>query len=599
MLWTKAVGGPYHDVAYALAVNSSGEVIVGGMFGGSVDFDPSTGTDTKQGLDMYNGFLIKLTADGNYIWSKILKQTVISAVAVDAGDAIFYAGAFQSRVTTPVSPRGYMNTVNLNPNGGVDNKISTNVRSGDESGPFKPDLFVSKLSANGATYYGSRTVGETNQGFIPTAMSIKGDALYIAGMKGNSGDERTFLVKYGTDFPASYAWIKTDTARTAPADMALDSAGNVYLAGIANFSNSLSSLGHDNITFPTVSGISKGYIKKYDTGGNVQWTYETTNGDPLTLLSVAVDSQGSVYATGGFQGIAGFAQQDFRASSGGTRDIFLLKLNANGAFAWVETWGSFGHDAGERLLVTDNHLFLAGLFSGGFNFDITGGSDYISSISPQSEFLTKLAFYSATTGQIRGTVVSAAGTTHMRIGNAAVSLDGTAYATATAADGTFSFLDVPPGAYMLRVTADNFETVTQAVAVTAGTSITPDVSLSFLCSLATASIRGQVMSTAGNANLLIGNATVTLLDNSGAPVYTTTTDAVGNFVFNNVTPGAYTVRMAADNFETLNRQVSVTSGSTLNIASSQTQLGVQCITGDGKIGMQEVLYILQKLAGVR
>lgn len=620
VLWTKMIGGLYDDVAYAMAINSTGEILIGGLFGGSVDFDPSAGTDTKQGLPMYNGFLIKLTTDGNYIWSKIVKQAIISAVAFDANDTIFYAGAFQSR-QTGTGTHGFTNSVNLHPNGGQDYKISNNlgplggwtssggITTSSGSG-FRPDLFFSKLSADGITYYWSQTYGEGNRGVIPTAMSIKGTSVYIAGMKGNNGDETAFLMKYATDYTTSYAWLKTDTAKSAPADMVLDGTGNIYLAGITNFSNYLSSFNYGNISFPNVTGSSRGYIKKYDPSGNVQWTYQTENGDPLTILSIAVDSGGYIYATGSFQGVADFdsdpARQDFKASSAGTKDIFLLKLNPGGTYAWVQTFGTFGHDVGERMLISDNNLYLAGLFSGGFNFDFTGGSDYISSISPQSEFLTKLAFYNPTTGQIKGIVSSTAGTTAMRIGNAIVSLDGTTYNTTTAADGTFALLDIPPGNYILKVTAGNFDAANQSVSVSAGSSLALNFSLSFLCSVANAGIRGQVMSTAGNANLLIGNATVTLLDSNENPVFTTKSDASGYFYFGNVAAGTYTVRIAADNFQTMNRPVTVSSGTTLNMATSQTQLGVQCVTGpmgdatgDGIISLDDVIYDLQIISGQR
>jgi len=633
VLWTKIIGGLYNDIAYALAVNSTGEVLIAGLFGGAVDFDPSSSTDTKQGIPMYNGFLLKLTTDGNYIWSKVIKQAIISAVAFDANDTIFYAGAFQSATAkTGTSPHGILNAINLNPVGGQDNKVSKNLfprgyswqTSGGAEinnayGP-KPDLFFSKLSPDGTTYYWTQTYGATNQGFAPTAMAINGTDVYITGLQG--GDSKvngqyfnTFLVKYATDYTTTPTWM-TVINGIAPTDMIVGS-GSVYLCGLTTTGISSSSLRfYGYINFPqTISSLSvssaQGFIKKLDSGGNVQWTYQTKKLDPLAILSLGLDPAGNVYATGSFQGLADFendlARQDYKYSQGGTKDGFLLKLNPNGAYAWVQTFGAYGDDIGERLVISDNSLFVAGLFSGGFNFDFTGGSDYLSSVSRQSEFLTKLTFYNPTTGFIKGIVSSTAGTTAMRIGNATVSLVGTAYSTTTASDGTFTLLDVPPGNYTMMVSAGNFDAATVPVTVTAGASAAPNVALTFLCSVANSGIRGQVMSTAGNANLLIGNATVTLLDSNGNPVFTTKSDANGYFYFGNVAAGTYTVRIAADNFETMNRQVSVTPGTTLDMATSQTQLGVQCATGplggdasgDGRIGLEDVIYDLQIISDQR
>jgi hypothetical protein len=591
VLWTKFIGGTYDDVAYAMAVNSAGEVIVGGIFGGAVDFDPSEGADAKTGTQggsakNNNAFLLKLTAGGGYAWSKILKQAVITSVVCDAAGAIFYAGSFQSlSSTTSPGVTGYTTQVNFHPNGGSDLKTSKNTYSYYQ---YKPDFFLSKISADGGTYYWTQTYGEISQGFIPTALSVNGTAVYLAGVKGYSGDEKAFLAKYSTDYTTSYEWMKTDGTKTAPADMVIDSAGNIYLAGITGFTNTLSS-SYSARAFPAVSGSPRGYVKKYDPSGAVLWSYQTENSDPLVLLSLAVDASGNVYAAGGFQGIADFdgdpTKQDFRTSSAGTKDIFYLRLSPTGTYDWVQILGSFGQDMGERVLMVGNSLYVAGLFSGGINFDFTGGNDYVSSISPQSEFVTKLTLYSPTSGQIKGVVSSVAGATTMRIGNATVSLEGTAYTTTTVADGSFSFLDLPPGNYVLNATAENFQNAGQSVSVVAGQTMTPNIDMGFLCSLTQANISGQVMSTAGNANLLIGNATVTLLDSNGEAVYTTTTDTGGNFVFSNVAPGAYTVRMGADNFETINRQVTVASGTSLNMAASQTQLGVQCITAEGSAGV--------------
>src|SRR5690349_12350992 len=77
---------------------------------------------------------------------------------------------------------------------------------------------------------------------------------------------------------------------------------------------------------------------------------------------------------------------------------------------------------------------------------------------------------SAQTAMVTGRVMDAQS---MAVAGAAVSLvanDRRAMDTRTAADGTFSFADVAPGRYTLRVTASGFTTWSQTVVASATAS---------------------------------------------------------------------------------------------------------------------------------
>ncbi|MEZ4451970.1 MAG: hypothetical protein R3B09_21080 [Nannocystaceae bacterium] len=71
--WGKTWGGPQNMTAYDVARDpADGSVVVTGYFAGTVDLDPGPGTAMATATGTGNatdGYLLKLDADGNYLWS--------------------------------------------------------------------------------------------------------------------------------------------------------------------------------------------------------------------------------------------------------------------------------------------------------------------------------------------------------------------------------------------------------------------------------------------------------------------------------------------------------------------------------------------------
>jgi protocatechuate 3,4-dioxygenase beta subunit len=109
--------------------------------------------------------------------------------------------------------------------------------------------------------------------------------------------------------------------------------------------------------------------------------------------------------------------------------------------------------------------------------------------------------------------------------------------TTSDAGGAFTLSNVPPGTYTLAAAATGFTSpAPQVVNVTANTLATAHVSLT-----ATSSISGGVFDTQTPAQPVVG-ATVTYAGTNGnTAAGTTTTDSNGDFAFNGVSPGTYTV----------------------------------------------------------
>ena len=114
------------------------------------------------------------------------------------------------------------------------------------------------------------------------------------------------------------------------------------------------------------------------------------------MYSLHKDDDGSLLIGGGFDLTVDFdpgAGEQF-VSSEGSRDAYLVKLNENGQFNWVCTWGSVDHDCLYGILTdTDNSVYACGFFQNTIDFD--PGLDIEERISNGSfdAFLLKLNSY--------------------------------------------------------------------------------------------------------------------------------------------------------------------------------------------------------------
>jgi hypothetical protein len=92
----------------------------------------------------------------------------------------------------------------------------------------------------------------------------------------------------------------------------------------------------------------------------------------------ATDANGNVYMTGEYSGTVDFdpgaGTQNQTATASGGRDIFILKLNADGTFGWVKTYGGTGVDFGQRITVDNlDNVYVGGRFQNSVTFTGYGG----------------------------------------------------------------------------------------------------------------------------------------------------------------------------------------------------------------------------------
>lgn len=154
------------------------------------------------------------------------------------------------------------------------------------------------------------------------------------------------------------------------------SGGDVYVTGY--FRNSFAPAGFIDGGSVNDAQSNDGFLAKYAADGTLQAAWQFIDSKPL--LSRA-DANGVVVA-GQFERTADFdpSSGEFKLTpAGGTPttlanpDIFLLRLDTNGALSWAKQLGSTGNDTLSNVAIHDGAWYVSGCFSGTVDFELSAG----------------------------------------------------------------------------------------------------------------------------------------------------------------------------------------------------------------------------------
>lgn len=150
----------------------------------------------------------------------------------------------------------------------------------------------------------------------------------------------------------SLAWQIQSSSKAETYCIVADTQGNLFIGG--SFS--------DTITFDgnifVANGQMDGFIAKYDALGTWQWTRQMGGPASNFVCSIAVDSYGSLYATGVFQGKTQFGDTTLEAKNQGA---FLVKYDAGGISSWVVQIGQGYKDLGRSVaLDQEGKVYVCG-----------------------------------------------------------------------------------------------------------------------------------------------------------------------------------------------------------------------------------------------
>ncbi len=320
-VWARHFGTSDLDVAYALAVDTHGSVIVAGYTKGAfVGFTNAGDNDA---------FVRKYDAAGQELWTKQFgseKADDASGVAVGDNDEILVVG------TTGGSLAGQMGVT---------------------------DAFARKYDTLGNELW-TRQFGSATSDYA-TGVSIDGDGnVLISGQTAgelpghtSAGYFDAFVCKY--DAAGNELWTRQFGTEDSDSvgGVATDAEGNVIIVGQTYL-----------VALPgqVAAGSWDAFARKYDASGSELWTRQFGTSDYDYADAVAVDEVGNVIVAGATTGI--FPGQSIHD---GTFDTFVRKYDGAGSELWTQQFGSSGGNTGGTVC-TDAYgrIFVAGDTFGAF-----------------------------------------------------------------------------------------------------------------------------------------------------------------------------------------------------------------------------------------
>ncbi len=382
--WAKNIGGSRGD---DIIVDAAGNVYTTGYFAGVADFDPGPGTFymTADGAGADDAYVSKLDINGNFLWAIRLGGSSVNhgrALGVDAAGNVYSTGEFSG-------------TVDLDPGPAVFNLTS--------NGQY--DIYISKVDAAGNFVWAKNIGGATSDIPFSLVMDAAGNIVITGVFIGivdfdpgpavfnlnGGGNNDCFIVKI--DAGGNFVWAKQVAGNYSQGDaISTDAAGNLYICGNYNFTADLDpGAGVYNVT--ATSGVDV-FIIKLDAAGNFVWGRSVGGLGTDVAESVKADAAGNVYVTGNFPFTVDFdpGPATFNVTVAGVTDVYLLKLDVNGNFAWVKTFAGLDAEAGHDVVIdATGNIFVTGLFIGTVDFDPGLAVYDLTSFGPSTDiFIVKL-----------------------------------------------------------------------------------------------------------------------------------------------------------------------------------------------------------------
>ena len=383
--WAYRMGAGSLDRGNSMTVDASGNVYTAGVFGGTVDFDPSPAVFNLSSTYGSGGFIQKLDAQGNFIWAKAFTgngATQITSMVIDTAGNIYTTGDFTW-------------TTDFDPGAGV-----ANLTSGGYN-----DIFVSKLDSSG-NFVWAKSVGGSNYDYGYDIATDSSGNVYAVGsyigtvdfdpglgvfnMTSVSSSYDFYILKL--DSSGNFIWAKSiGGSGNEDAKAIAVTAGNIYITG--SFAGADFDPGVGVAYVPTVSAKDI-FVLKLDLNGSYVWAKGFGGGSNADEgQDILTDAVGNVYTTGYFYGTVDFDPGVGVAniSGGGNTDAFVSKLDSSGNYVWAKGFAGPSLDEGYGLaLDSSKNVYATGSFYSTVDFDPGVGVVNLTSAGSADIYVVKL-----------------------------------------------------------------------------------------------------------------------------------------------------------------------------------------------------------------
>jgi len=213
-----------------------------------------------------------------------------------------------------------------------------------------PDIWVAKYDSQGNQLW-LQQFGSNNEDYSNGIAVDSTGNIYLTGYTwsdlggGSAGGKNVWVAKY--DSLGNQLWAQQFGGVTAEysTSVAVDGAGNVYLAGYT-----YGDLGGAN------AGDEDAWVAKYDSQGNQLWLQQFGSTERDHSNRVAVDGAGNVY-------LMGFTYGNLGDPNAEDQDFWVAKYDPEGKQLWLQRLGIGGFDYSLNMKVDDTgNVYLTELY---------------------------------------------------------------------------------------------------------------------------------------------------------------------------------------------------------------------------------------------
>lgn len=405
LLWGYLAGGTTRFVGHAVAVDSSNDVLIGGVVQGNASIQGKDIVPTGAERD---GFVAKLDPEGALKWIKtfgVEGDDAVLSLTIGADDSIVIAGRFTDSIV-------------------FDPKLTL-------SGGGGGDIFVAKLDKDGAPIwakgYGDAQPQSANfvtvdaEGNVVVSGWFDGVVDFGMGPHAPSVFVDGFVAKL--DPNGNALWSESFSGTSSTLDEAfgvsVDSAGDVVVGGRV----------HGDLVFKTATypgNMSGGAFvgKLSGASGAPMWGKvfgaPSANGTQVVIDTAATGSNGEVVIVGQFEGSIQFPPNDMITAGSGL-NLFIAKLSKDGAGIWSKGLGDGGMDVATEVAVDSfGNIAVVGSFEGVLDFGLpaqplssVGVDGYVVKLDPEGAVLWAKGVLGPGADAAYGVAVDALGTTYI------------------------------------------------------------------------------------------------------------------------------------------------------------------------------------------